>query len=100
MAEGGGLQRFPQKDTHTHAHTNSICVGVSMHVRRCSCVCLFELRASFAQAIVGRTKAVAAAAATTTTATTSLPFLCIVGVGWSVVVMVVGGTKPKELLKS
>lgn len=52
---GGGLQRFPQTDTYTNG--KFVCVHVYGYVRRC--VGLYELRASFPQAIVGRTIAVA-----------------------------------------
>lgn len=84
---GGGLQRFPQTDTYTNG--KFVCVHVYGYVRRC--VGLYELRASFPQAIVGRTIAVA----TNHNSSNNLFFfLCIMGVGW----WVVGCTKPKELL--
>lgn len=90
------------KDFHrqTHIQTASLCVCVCVHVygyvRRC--VGLYELRASFPQAIVGRTIAVA----TNRNSSNNLFSFSlhygrgVVGDGW----WEVGSTKPKELLKS
>lgn len=94
---GRGLAKI-STDRHIYKRQVYVCVCVHVYgyVRRC--VGLYELRASFPQAIVGRTIAVA----TNRNSSNNLFSFSlhygrgVVGDGW----WEVGSTKPKELLKS